>query len=197
MPSSHNLSTQEAKDNFVHEWSEVVQTLRSHPCVGMWITFNENWGDPGEFQDRVVDMTRSWDPTRPIIDASGWKQRDHTDITDIHDYGNDLKKHVPPTTPARPIWIGEYGGVALPVEGHTWVQGWGYQTVRTPDQLVGKYRFLTSQINNAPGLSGYIYTQLTDVEQELNGLMTYDRLPKAPPASIAAVNNAKAVALQR
>jgi len=197
MPSSHNLSTDEAKQNFVQEWKEILAAVRAHPCVILWITFNENWGDPKEFQDTVVELTRAADPTRPIIDASGWNQRDKTDITDIHDYGNDLRRHCTPNPP-RPRWIGEYGGVALPVPGHTWVQGWGYQTVHTPAELVEKYRFLTDQINNGPGLSGYIYTQLTDVEQELNGLMTYDRLPKAPPKAFAAINagTRKAVAAQ-
>src|SRR5581483_7661990 len=113
MPSSHNLSTDEAKQNFVQEWKEILAAVRAHPCVILWITFNENWGDPKEFQDTVVELTRAADPTRPIIDASGWNQRDKTDITDIHDYGNDLRRHCTPNPP-RPRWIGEYGGVALP-----------------------------------------------------------------------------------
>jgi len=187
MPSSHNLSLPEARRNFSQEWSEVLGTLRNHPCIVLWIPFNENWGDPKEFQDQIVDQTRAADPSRPIIDASGWTQRAKTDIVDIHEYGNDLKRHVIPNPP-KPRWIGEYGGVALPVEGHTWVKGWGYQTVKTPGELLAKYRYLTDQINEAPGLSGFVYTQLTDVEQELNGVMTYDRVPKAPPALIAEIN---------
>jgi beta-galactosidase/beta-glucuronidase len=187
MPSSHNLESAEAKANFENEWREAIQSVRNYPSVILWIPFNENWGDPKKFQDHIVDVTRQLDPSRPIIDASGWTQRGKTDITDIHDYGNDLKKHAKPD-PRRPTWIGEYGGVALPVEGHTWVKGWGYQTVRTPDELVAKYKFLTDQINQAPGLSGFVYTQLTDVEQELNGLMTYDRIPKADPQRFAAIN---------
>src|SRR5262249_13898499 len=187
MPSSHNLQTAEAKRNFENEWREVITSVRNHPSVILWVPFNENWGDPKEFQDHIVDVTRQLDRSRPIIDASGWTQREKTDITDIHDYGNDLKKHALPK-PKRATWIGEYGGVALPVEGHTWVKGWGYQTVKTPDELVAKYKFLTDQINEAPGLSGFVYTQLTDVEQELNGLMTYDRLPKATPERFAGIN---------
>ncbi len=187
MPSSHNLQSVEAKDNFVHEWSEVMDAVRAHPCVALWVTFNENWGDPKEFQERVVDLTRISDSTRPIIDASGWDQRSHTDITDIHDYSNELSKHAN-ANPARTTWVGEYGGVALPIPEHTWITGWGYQTVRTPDALLDKYKFLTDQLNGALGISGFVYTQLTDVEQELNGLMTYDRLPKAPPQKFAAIN---------
>jgi beta-galactosidase/beta-glucuronidase len=187
MPSSHNLKSAEARKNFEQEWREVIRTLRDHPSIILWVPFNEDWGNPGAFQDHVVDVTREEDPTRPVIDASGWKQRDKTDITDVHDYGNDLKRYADPR-PRRATWIGEYGGIALPVPGHVWVKGWGYQTVKTPDELVAKYRFLTDQINGAPGLSGYVYTQLTDVEQELNGLMTYDRLPKAEPGRLAAIN---------
>jgi beta-galactosidase/beta-glucuronidase len=190
MPSSHNLASPEAKQNFEREWREVIDTLHNHPCIVLWIPFNEDWGKPGEFQDHIVDVTRATDPSRPIIDASGWAQRGKTDITDIHDYKNDLKRHANPN-PRLPTWIGEYGGVALPLEGHTWVKGWGYQTVKTPQELVQKYKFLTDQINEAPGLSGFVYTQLTDVEQELNGLMTYDRIPKAMPEQFAAVNEKK------
>jgi hypothetical protein len=186
MPSSFNLTSEEAKANFVQEWAEVMRAVRFHPSVVLWIPFNENWGDPKAFQDEVVDRTRAADPSRPIIDASGWTQRAKTDIIDIHDYGNDLKKHLV-ANPPEPRWIGEFGGVALPVEGHTWVQGWGYQTVKTPEELLEKFAFLVGQIHNAPGLSGYCYTQLTDVEQELNGLLTYDRLSKAPPERFAAI----------
>ncbi len=187
MPSSHNLQPAGAKESFLQEWGEIIHTLKNHPAIIIWVPFNENWGDPKEFQDRVVDFTHAADASRPVIDASGWTQRDKTDITDIHDYGNDLRKHCM-TSPPRPRWIGEYGGVALPVEGHTWITGWGYQTVKTPDELVAKYKFLTDQINNGHGLSGFVYTQLTDVEQELNGVMTYDRQPKALPGMFAAVN---------
>jgi hypothetical protein len=187
MPSSHNLNSDEAKQNFATEWSAAIETLRNHPSIIIWVPFNEDWGHPVEFQDAIVDLTRMIDPSRPIIDASGWTQRDKTDIWDIHDYGNDLKRHAH-LNHRRVTWIGEYGGVALPVEGHTWVKGWGYQQVKTPDELLAKYKSLTDQINEAPGLSGFVYTQLTDVEQELNGLMTYDRIPKAPPEKFAAIN---------
>lgn len=188
MPSSHNLSTYAAKRNFEKEWLAVMDSVRNHPSIILWIPFNEDWGKPGEYQDYIVELTRSRDRSRPIIDASGWTQRGKTDITDIHDYGNDLKKHANPD-PKRTTWIGEYGGVALPVPGHTWVKGWGYQTVKTPEELLAKYKFLTDQINEATGLSGFVYTQLTDVEQELNGVMTYDRIPKAKPADFAAINS--------
>src|SRR5437870_3303479 len=113
MPSSHKLQTDEAKKNFDNEWREIMDSLSGHPCIGLWVTFNEDWGHPEAFQDYIVEKTRTIDPTRPIIDASGWTQRLKTDIIDIHDYGNDLKKHA--HTYPKPTWIGEYGGVALPI----------------------------------------------------------------------------------
>lgn len=186
MPSSHNLSQPAAQSNFVREWGEAVEAAGSYPSVVHWIPFNENWGNPGEFQDRIVRLTRALDPTRPITDASGWTQRSLTDVIDAHDYSNNLIAQGV-KNPVKPKVVGEYGGIALPVPGHTWSQGWGYQTVRNPDGLVRRIRYQTSQLFEAANLSGFVYTQLTDVEQELNGLLTYDRRVKADPKRIAAV----------
>ncbi|MFN3651338.1 MAG: glycoside hydrolase family 2 protein [Armatimonadota bacterium] len=191
MPSAHNLASQEAKDNFRREWTEVIRTTGSYPSVLHWIPFNENWGDPGAFQDEMVVLTRSLDPTRPITDASGWTQRSLTDVIDVHDYSNDLAKHAV-ANPVKPKVIGEYGGVALPIPGHTWSQGWGYQTVRNADGLVRRIGSQTTQIFEAANLSGFVYTQLTDVEQELNGLLTYDRIPKTDPKRFAQIFEGKA-----
>lgn len=187
MPSSQSLAAPEARAQYADEWRKAVAAVGNFPCVILWIPFNEDWGKPGEFQDEMVDLTKRLDPTRPVIDASGWTQRDKTDITDVHDYTNDLKRHSG-NGPRRPLWVGEYGGIMLPIPGKTWHQGWGYQVVRTADDLLEKYRFLTDQLNEAPGVSGFVYTQLCDVEQELNGLLTYDRCPKAAPERIAEIN---------
>jgi hypothetical protein len=111
----------------------------------MWILFNEDWGGPPpDFQHALVRRMRAADPTRLVVDASGWNQLDDTDLVDVHDYGDDLSRHE--NEPDRPLWIGECGGVSL------------------------------------------VWTQLTDVEGELNGLLTDERLPKAGPAAIRAVN---------
>jgi hypothetical protein len=108
-----------------------------------------------------------------------------TDVIDAHDYGNNLiaqgVEH-----PVKPKVVGEFGGIALPIPDHTWTKGWGYQTVKDAAGLVQKICYQTTQLFEAANLSGYVYTQLTDVEQELNGLLTYDRLPKADLAKIAA-----------
>jgi beta-galactosidase/beta-glucuronidase len=186
MPSSQDLSTAEAKQNYRHEWREVMDTLQNHPCVIMWIPFNENWGNPGEFQDEIALYTMARDSSRLLIDASGWTQRGETQIIDHHDYTNNLAKHAK-ENPEKPQWFGEYGGIAFPVEGHTWMKWWGYQSVKSASRLLGKVKFLTRQITEGAGFSGFCYTQLSDVEQELNGLMTYDRIPKAPVEKIAEI----------
>jgi hypothetical protein len=190
MSSSHNLKTDEAKQNFRQELTEVLWSVRQHPCVVHWIPFNENWGDPGPFQDEMVRLIHGQDSSRLVTDASGWTQRDLTDVIDAHDYSNQLLKQGV-EHPVKPKVVGEFGGIALPVPGHTWTQGWGYQSVRTPEDLLRRLRFQVSQLYTAPNLSGFIYTQLTDVEQEQNGLLTYDRLPKAPPERVAAVITGK------
>ncbi len=190
MPSSHNLATPAAKENFRQEWRAAMKTTAGYPSVLHWIPFNENWGDPGPFQDEIVRLTRQLDPTRPITDASGWTQRDETDVIDLHDYTNNLVRHAV-RNPVKPKVIGEYGGIALPIPGHTWTTGWGYQNARDADGLVRRVRMQTTQLFEAENLSGFVYTQLTDVEQELNGLLTYDRLPKAAPERFAAVFTGK------
>jgi hypothetical protein len=186
MPSSHNLQAPGAEANFRQELTAMVEQLRGHPCIVHWVPFNENWGDPKQFQDEMVRLVRGLDPSRPITDASGWTQRGLTDVIDIHDYSNNLLRHGV-ERPTRPKVIGEFGGIALPIPGHTWNQGWGYQTVRTPDDLLRRLKRQVSQLFEAPGLSGFVYTQLTDVEQEQNGLLTYDRLTKAPTEKVAAI----------
>jgi len=186
MPSSHNLTSEPARNNFLAEWVDVIGATRSYPSVLHWIPFNENWGNPGEFQDEVVLLTRRLDPSRPITDASGWTQRSETDVIDVHEYSNNLLR-LGVDEPTKPKVVGEYGGVALPVVGHTWTQGWGYQMARSPEALLRKVRYQTSQLFEARNLSGFVYTQLTDVEQEMNGLLTYDRLPKADIGRLRAI----------
>ena len=94
MPSSHDLSTERAREGFLREWLEIVDTAARHPCIVMWIPFNEHWGEPPpDFQREVVRATRAADPTRLVVDASGWNQLDDTDLVDVHDYGAELTEH--------------------------------------------------------------------------------------------------------
>ena len=88
LPSSHDLSTEAARAQLLREWLEIVAQLRAHPSVVMWIPVNEDWGEPpAEFQRELVAATAAADPTRLVIDASGWKQLEDTDLVDVHDYG--------------------------------------------------------------------------------------------------------------
>jgi beta-galactosidase/beta-glucuronidase len=180
MPASHDLSTEEARSRFLREWLEIVDQLQAHPSIVIWIPINEDWGEPPpEFQRELVAATRAADTTRLVIDASGWKQLDDTDLVDVHDYGSELTKHVEKRRDDIPLWIGELGGLSV---------GTGEFVYRHVDDLAEGYRRLIEQIPD--DVAGFVWTQLADVEQEQNGLLTADRRPKADPARIRAVNEA-------
>jgi beta-galactosidase/beta-glucuronidase len=180
MPSSHSLATEDARTQFMAEWLEIVEQLRNHPSVVLWIPINEDWGEPPpDFQRELVRTTRAADPSRLVIDASGWKQLDDTDLVDVHDYGAELTKHAEKRREDIPLWIGELGGLSL---------GTGDHVYRHVDDLADGYRRSIEQIPD--DVAGFVWTQLTDVEQEQNGLLTDDRTWKTDPAAIRAVNEA-------
>ncbi len=182
IPSSHDLSSEEARAGFAAEAAEIVAQLRGHPCVVCWILFNEDWGaPPPDFQRRLVRETRAADPSRLVVDASGWTQLDDTDLRDVHDYGDDLARHA--GRDGLPLWVGECGGVTLVVPGRTWGHDFAYRSVESAGALVESVARLLGGLG---GVAGFCWTQLTDVEGELNGLLTYDRVPKAPPEAIRA-----------
>jgi hypothetical protein len=143
----------------------------------MWIPINEDWGEPSpELQRELVDIARR--DGRLVIDASGWKQQlDHTDVIDVHDYGATLEQHVKHADAKIPVWIGECGGISL---------GDSDFVYRDVDDLAGAYRGVIEQIPD--DVCGFVWTQLTDVEGERNGLLTYDRRPKLDFESIRATN---------
>jgi beta-galactosidase/beta-glucuronidase len=180
MPSSHSLATAEARAQFMSEWLEIVAQLRHHPSVVMWIPINEDWGEPPpDFQRELVRATRTADPTRLVVDASGWKQLDDTDLVDVHDYGAQLTQHIAKRRDDIPLWIGELGGLS---------RGTGDFVYRHVDDLADGYRAVIEQI--PPDVAGFCWTQLADVEQEQNGLLTEDRRPKASVDAIRTVNEA-------
>jgi hypothetical protein len=182
MPSPLSLATQAARDSFTSELDEVVAQLAGHPSVALWILINEDWGEPpADFQRGLVRGVRERDPGRLVVDASGWTHRGDTDLVDVHDYGDDLSAHVRETGP--PLWIGECGGVSLALDDG---EDFAYKHVSSGDELVRAYERLVSSID--PSVAGFVWTQLTDVEGELNGLYTRDRAPKAPPEAIRAIN---------
>ena len=179
-PSSHDLGTPRARAGFAAETAEIVEQLRGHPCVVAWICFNEDWGEPPpEFQREVVRRTRAADPTRLVVDASGWTQRGDTDLVDVHDYRDDLSAHA---SGELPLWLGECGGVSLTLGR---ADDFAYRRVASGDELGAEYARLVGQLGD---VAGFVWTQLADVEGELNGLLTADRVPKLASDVVRGVN---------
>jgi beta-galactosidase/beta-glucuronidase len=177
MPSSHSLATEAARERFLEEWLEVIHQLRNHPSVVLWIPVNEDWGEPPpDFQRELVRATRAHDPTRLVVDASGWKQLEDTDLVDVHDYGEKLTRHLGKRRDI-PLWFGELGGLSV---------GTGDFVYRHVDDLESAYKRVVEQIPR--DVAGFCWTQLADVEQEQNGLLTHDRTPKVDASRIRAVN---------
>jgi len=140
----------------------------------MWIPFNEGWG---QFDTaRIVRMTKDADPTRLVNNASGWTDKGVGDVKDIHAYPGP---EMPDVEEKRAVVLGEFGGLGLPVAGHTWQEkkNWGYRSCKNSQELTAAYGELIDKLHPliARGLSAAVYTQTTDVESEVNGLMTYDR----------------------
>lgn len=168
-------ATPQAKANYYKEWSEIMAQVKKFPCIVMWVPFNEAWG---QFDTKaVVDFTREQDPTRLINMSSGgnWEP-DCGDVMDNHHY----------PYPAMYLWepkmatvLGEYGGIGLPLEGHLWQtdRNWGYVQYKNGDEVLKEYAKFADQLILLvkQGVCGAVYTQTTDVEGEVNGLMTYDR----------------------
>ena len=166
--------TPESTKQFETEWSEIVRDFSHFPSIVMWVPFNEGWG---QFDTaRIVEFTRKLDPTRLVNSASGWTDRGVGDVHDIHVYPGP---GIPPLSRERAAVLGEFGGLGLPLEGHTWQakNNWGYRSFTTREALNDSYAQLLSRLRLlvGKGLSAAVYTQTTDVEIEVNGFMTYDR----------------------
>ena len=156
------------------EWKEIIDYLYSVPSIGVWVPFNESWG---QFKTpEIVEWTKSYDPSRLVNPASGGNHYPVGDILDIHNYPDpDMYFY----DASRANVLGEYGGIGRKVEGHTWVpsKGWGYVEYDTEEKVTDTYvEYANKLLNLIPrGFSAAVYTQTTDCEVELNGLMTYDR----------------------
>lgn len=179
----------ESGANFERELKALVEGRYNHPSIVIWVPYNEGWGQWDTC--RIVDLIKNWDATRLVINASGWADRRCGDIHDIHSYpGPD----VPALEPNRAVVLGEFGGLGLPLKGHTWQdeRNWGYRSYQNSDELTDAYVTLIKRMHALTGdrgLAAAVYTQTTDVEVEVNGLMTYDRaLVKMNEAAITAVN---------
>jgi len=180
--------TEESEMRFKFELQKMVEQHINHPSIIVWVPFNEGWGQfkTGE----IVDFIKNIDTTRLVNPTSGWSDRNVGDIRDIHSYPGPA---MPDPEEKRGIVLGEFGGLGLPVEGHTWQtkDNWGYRNYNSQDELLDAYTKLIAELMPMVdrGLSAAVYTQTTDVEIEVNGLMTYDRaVIKMDPEKIRTIN---------
>ena len=178
-----------SREEYGRELEATVEALRGHPCIGCWVPFNEGWGQFDAAQ--AVETLRTLDPDRLVDEASGWYDQGGGDVDSRHNYFYPL--HLRPGR--RTVALSEYGGIAWPMPGHERPRRtYGYGTARSRAELTGRYRKLQletvlPQLRN--GLSALVYTQVSDVEDEVNGLFTYDRQAVKPdPAAVRAVNEA-------
>mgnify|MGYP000734560672 FL=1 len=160
--------------NYYQEWKEIMDLCVSHPSVVVWVPFNEAWG---QFDtEKVTEWTKGYDPSRLVNPASGGNHRACGDILDLHNYpGPSMFLY----DPQRVTVLGEYGGIGLPLENHLWwnKRNWGYVQFKNRDEVTAEYVKYANELKGMVdrGFSAAVYTQTTDVEGEVNGLMTYDR----------------------
>jgi beta-galactosidase/beta-glucuronidase len=188
------------------EWLQAVERDYNHPCIVAWVPINESWGVPNILVDKqqqqhalaMYHMTKSLDPMRPVISNDGWELV-KTDLVTIHDYEwrrevladrySDRAKALT-SRPSRrwllvpgfedegqPVLLTEFGGVSFK---HSDWEGWGYSGASDAEDFVKRLTDILEPVQTSRVLQGFCYTQLTDVEQEINGLLTYDRKPKVP-----------------
>ena len=169
--------TPESENIYKTEWNEIMHDLYNFPSIVVWVPFNEAWG---QFKTKeIVNWTMQQDPSRLVNTASGGNFEDIGPIIDLHNYPEPLMPDPYLFGKKRMLVLGEFGGLGLPLENHTWQEknNWGYQSFKNREDLLKRYTELVSRIPALieKGLSAAVYTQTTDVEVETNGLMTYDR----------------------
>ena len=182
-PEDDSRLTESAKATYYKEWGEIMEQQQVFPCIVVWVPFNEAWAQFDTY--KVVEFTKEKDPSRLVNAASGGNSyRDCGDIFDSHNYPDPKMKF---TSEGKQIDVlGEYGGIGWPVEGHLWQpdRNWGYVQYKSGEEVLAQYREYALQLEKiiAEGVSAAVYTQTTDVEGEVNGLMTYDRAVTKMPA---------------
>ncbi len=170
------LRSEESIKQYWMDWTAIMEQLHNHPCVIVWVPFNEAWGQFNTME--VATRTKLMDPTRLVNPASGGNLYPCGDILDFHNY---RETPLPFSHPHKDyvVVMGEFGGLGLKVPEHTWVdEGWGYRELGDSERLTDKYVSYVKQILknvDEMAISAAIYTQTTDCETELNGLYTYDR----------------------
>jgi hypothetical protein len=166
----------ESRDDFRRELHALVDALYHFPCIGMWVPFNEGWG---QFDSReAADWLRAYDPTRTVDAASGWFDQGGGDCKSLHVYFKKLPANRPEVR--RAVVLSEFGGYSLRLDGHLWNPSaeFGYRKYRTRQELTDAYLVLLEKELKPwieRGLSAAVYTQTTDVEIEINGYLSYDR----------------------
>lgn len=213
-PNAGYHNQKEGFSAVVNEWTELLLRDRNHPSIIGWCAFNENFEGTGELQQMIWKVTKAIDPTRPALETSGWIHTlPHPEVSDAHDYSSDpnnLRKRwaayfvAPaegPFPPARylkpaasnadrgvPFMVSEIGGIGWATEG-----GWSYgKNPQTLDEFYARYKGTIDAILDNPNLFGFCYTQLTDIEQEKNGLYYYDRRPKFDPKKLHEITSRQA-----
>ena len=164
----------ESELNYRKEWKDIIDCLYNFPCIGVWVPFNEAWG---QFKScEIAEWTKKYDPSRLVNQASGGNHYSCGDMLDIHHYPQpELKMY----DAERPTVLGEYGGIGLVVKNHIWEpeRNWGYVRFKDSGEVTVEYEKYTDLLFDliTKGFSAAVYTQITDVEIEVNGLITYDR----------------------
>ena len=170
--------TKETASQFMKEYKAMIDALYNHPSIVMWVPFNEGWGQFNTVE--IAEWTQDYDPTRLVNNASGWTDYKVGDVHDIHRYPGP---GITDTEDNRAIVLGEYGGEALVVKEHLWLDDFSrapshYETSQSKQELHNTYERMMKELYEfkEKGLAAAVYTQTTDVETEVNGLMTYDRM---------------------
>lgn len=209
--------TEKYVSRFTNEWISSIERDYNHPSIIAWVPLNESWGVPNIQIDKLQQqhaltmyhLTKSLDLMRPVVSNDGWELV-KTDLFTIHDYewregvleerysSSDKAVHAMPANRRlfvegfpyedQPILVTEFGGIAY--KKSEW-EGWGYSGADNDEDYEEKLRAVIRPLLNSGVVQGYCYTQLTDVEQEINGLLTYDRKPKIPVEIIKAINDRK------
>ncbi len=204
----------EGRENFVAEWLQVLRRDINHPSIIIWTPFNESRRGVaikdrlGALQHHLYHLTKAVDPSRPVIDSSGYVHF-VTDIYDVHNYTQDpeqfaglfekfgetgapedawrnASEHDTPYA-GQPYFVSEFGGTWW-VDGEAQGDAWGYgDRPQSKQEFLERFRALAEVLLRNPRIAGFCYTQLTDIEQETNGLLTFDRKYKLAPAEVRAI----------
>lgn len=189
--------TAQSAHQFRKEWKEIMNDFYHFPSIVMWVPFNEAWGQFSTVE--IINWTKQYDPSRLVNGPSGGNFFPAGHTVDQHQYPGpgmpDLNLHAPNITEGRVLVLGEFGGLGLPIKDHLWQtdKNWGYRNYDDRAELLDNYRKLIKKMPllMEKGLAAAIYTQTTDVEGEVNGLMTYDReIAKMDPGEVKKINSA-------